>query len=146
MFFIDSYKWLYKNDSKNKTSIFFLPERVAKPRLVLKLPLDFIFIFWYISYHLPAWWNGRHERLKIFCARACQSSSLWAGIFRPKLFRSFFLCQKIHCTCWLFKFYSFFHWIFPDYIFFFHIWNCPCNFYAARNRSWWKLMSFSCFI
>ncbi|HAZ97604.1 hypothetical protein [uncultured Treponema sp.] len=24
---------------------FFLPERVAKPRLVLKLPLDFIFIF-----------------------------------------------------------------------------------------------------
>jgi hypothetical protein len=30
---------------------------------------------------MPAWWNGRHDRLKIYCSRGCKSSSLFAGNF-----------------------------------------------------------------
>ena len=43
-------------------------------------PLAICHTLCYTAPSEPVWWNGRHDRLKICCARACLSSSLRTGI------------------------------------------------------------------
>ena len=42
--------------------------------------LEKVSVIWYCKLTSPEWWNGRHERLKIFCQRWRKSSSLFSGI------------------------------------------------------------------
>ncbi len=49
----------------------------------------------YITKTLPEWWNGRHERLKIFCQRWRKSSSLFSGTSnRLVLAKRFFVLKQ----------------------------------------------------
>ena len=71
-------------------SIFFYKNHYNAQKMLEKVS-----VIWYCELTSPEWWNGRHERLKIFCQRWRKSSSLFSGINTVRDGQCFFYLTTI---------------------------------------------------
>ena len=53
----------------------------SKEKMYAIFPFTYLLLFAKMDMLMPAWWNGRHSRLKIYRERSCIGSSPIAGIF-----------------------------------------------------------------
>ena len=70
-------------------SIFFYKNHYNAQKMLEKVS-----VIWYCELTSPEWWNGRHERLKIFCQRWRKSSSLFSGRWTSDFRKSFFFNDR----------------------------------------------------
>src|SRR5574344_1692129 len=104
--------------------------------------------------HLPSWWNGRHEGLKILCQQWCLSSSLRGGMESRCSVTCFFYAHYVngslshHAEPYFktaFRFavvHRFFHALAVNQLLCLHVCNGARQFKTAGRRSWRKPVVF----